>query len=278
MPGLIRPARRPPGWIAPGPAPRVPFDAATLGPHDGEDLCYLAGDWRIFQRIDGHRWSLDDLITAWCATTALPASPQRHLDLGCGIGTVSLLLAWCFPAVSSLGVEAQALSIDLAARSIRWNGVDDRVRLVAADLRDPALLPPAQRFDLITGTPPYFPLGTASTSDRPQVTPAHIETRGGIEAYCTAAARWLTSDGRFVVCESASQNARVQAAAHTAQLFIRQRLDVVPRAGKAALFSVYTMSAAPGETAPPTAITIRDAAGQRTPDSAAVRTAMGMPP
>jgi len=56
--GIVRRARRPPGWIAPGPRPSRAHD---VGPRPGEDLCYLAGEWRILQRLDGHRWSLDPL-------------------------------------------------------------------------------------------------------------------------------------------------------------------------------------------------------------------------
>src|SRR5437763_863726 len=62
--GLVRGTRRPPGWVAPGPAPLLPADPALLWPDGDEDLCWLAGDWRLLQRTDGHRFSLDDLVTA----------------------------------------------------------------------------------------------------------------------------------------------------------------------------------------------------------------------
>src|SRR6187455_1851685 len=88
--GIVRRARRPPGWVAPGPRPSRAHDVA---PRPGEDLCYLAGEWRILQRVDGHRWSLDDLVTAWVAfDECAPSPPDRLVDLGCGIGTVLLLL------------------------------------------------------------------------------------------------------------------------------------------------------------------------------------------
>src|SRR5262245_27407238 len=91
--GIVRLPRRPPGWRAPGPHPAA-GDVTMLGPRAGEDLCYLAGEWRILQRLDGHRWSLDDLVTAWVAADELAAEPpERMVDLGCGIGTVLMLLA-----------------------------------------------------------------------------------------------------------------------------------------------------------------------------------------
>ena len=41
-------------------------------PHPGEELCRLTGRWRILQRTKGdHRWTTDDLVTAWVATQEL---------------------------------------------------------------------------------------------------------------------------------------------------------------------------------------------------------------
>ena len=279
--GIVRVARRPPGWSAPGPPPAAPADRPDAWPRAGEDLCGLAGDWRILQRLDGHRWSLDDLVTAWCAATALPAPPARVLDLGCGIGAVLLLLLWRFPAARGVGIEAQETSVALARRSLVWNGAEHRATVRHGDLRDPTALADDERFPLVTGTPPYLPLGSATASRRQQWLACHLEARGGIEAYCAAAARALAPRGRFVVCESTPQAARVHDAAAAGGLAIAARRDVVPRAGKAPLFTVWTMRAA-AEPAPPSAVlpplVVRDTAGRRTPDCRRLRADMGMPP
>jgi len=279
--GVVRRARRPVGWSAPGPPPGGATGDGRLGPRPGEDLCYLAGDWRILQRLDGQRWSLDDLVTAWCAAEeTLAAPPTSLLDLGCGIGAVLMLLAWRLPRSRAVGIEAQAVSVDLARRSLAWNGAADRSAVVHGDLRDPAALPPGAAFDLVTGTPPYLPPGTATPSRRTQRGPAHLELRGGIEAYCLAAARWLAPGGRFVACAAAAQLRRVSEAATAAGLHVTRRLEVIPRAGKAALFSVHVMrrgrSASSLALDPP--LVVRDAAGQRTPAFRALRERMGMPP
>ena len=279
--GVVRRARRPVGWSAPGPPPGGATEDGRLGPRPGEDLCYLAGDWRILQRLDGQRWSLDDLVTAWCAAEeTLAAPPTSLLDLGCGIGAVLMLLAWRLPRARAVGIEAQAVSVDLARRSLAWNGAADRSAVVRGDLRDPAVLPPGAAFDLVTGTPPYLRPGTATPSRRVQRGSAHLELRGGIEAYCLAAARWLAPGGRFVTCAATAQLRRVFEAATAAGLHVTRRLEVIPRAGKAALFSVHVMR--PGRSASSPALDpplmVRDAAGQRTPAFRALRERMGMPP
>jgi tRNA1Val (adenine37-N6)-methyltransferase len=273
---VIRVARRPPGWIAPGPPPAAPRARPELWPADGEDLCHLAGDWRILQKRRGHRWSLDDLVTAaFAAEVAAPAAPARILDLGCGIGAVLLLLAWRFPTARLVGVEAQAESLALARRSIEWNGCGERCEARLGDMRD-ATIVPEQGFDLVTGTPPYLPLGTATVPRREEQPGCHLELRGGIEDYCAAAGLALAPGGRFVVCHS--DRARVARAAAIAGLSIGRRRDVVSRSGKASLFAVYELAREPLPAVELAPLVVRDRRGDRSAEFRALRAAMGMPP
>jgi tRNA1Val (adenine37-N6)-methyltransferase len=279
--GIVRPARRPADWVAPGPRPKTP-DRQDIWPNEGEDLCYLAGDFRILQRVDGHRWSADDLVTAWYAAEAVASAPPRRVvDLGCGIGTVLLFVAWYFPSASVSGVEAQEISAGLARRSLVWNGVDDRCAVHLGDLRDPTL---AERFggvDLVTGTPPYMPVGTGVESSRVQCGPCRFEWRGGVEEYALSASRLLAPGAPFVGCCAARQRSRVTEGAARAGLVIERWRDVVPRDGKEALFSVYVMrkpiSGADQLVRDEPPLVLRDKDGRFTNAFNEVRRAMGMP-
>jgi len=270
--GIVRPARRPPGWLAPGPAPRTPA-REEVWPQAGEDLCYLAGDWRILQQTRGHRFSLDDLVTAHFATTV--ARPRQLLDLGCGIGSVLLFLAWRFPRARCLGVEAQPVSAGMARRSVAWNGAEDRCEVRLGDFRETAI---EGTFDLITGTPPYFPRGTGVESDSVQKGPCRFEHRGGVEDYCRTAAPLLNPGAPFVGCAPTAQSERVRDGARAAGLSIERWRDVIPRAGKAPLFSVFVMRREPVAMVVQAALVVRDARSRRTDEFVALRAAMGMPP
>ncbi len=276
--GIVRRAVRPAGYQAPGPKPAGPGGRDELWPDAGEDLCYLLGDFRIFQRLDGHRWSLDDLVTAWVAKRALASRPvDRAFDLGCGIGSVLLMTTFLWPQARCVGVEAQALSIGLARRSAAYNGVEPRVCLRHGDLRDPAMTGDGPIFDLVTGTPPYFDTAAGTVSDRPQKGPCRFELRGGLEAYCQAAARLLAADGRFVLCVSQLAPARVEAVAAELDFCLYHRLDVIGRVGKDPLIHVYTLGYGDCADTPVEELVVRDQDGRWTPAFRALRQAMALP-
>ena len=275
--GVLRAARRPAGWIALGPPPQPPEDLAKLWPGPDEDLCWLAGNWRLLQRLDGHRTSLDDLLTAHLAASLVAQNPPaRCLDLGCGIGSVLLFLAWRFPSARLVGVEAQVVSAGLAARSLAWNGISARAEIQVRDFREPGH---DEIFDLVTGTPPYFPVGAGPESNCVQRAPCRFEHRGGIEAYCMAAAPRLAHSAPFVACEAWNQRERVEPAALAAGLRLVRWREIVPRAGKEPLLCIFAMrqaeAAEPLVVDPP--LVVRDERGRRTGEFVAVRSAMGMP-
>ncbi|MDB4963478.1 MAG: hypothetical protein JWP01_3477 [Myxococcales bacterium] len=276
--GIIREARRPPGWVAPGPAPAGAQGRPELEPEADEDLCFLTGDWRLFQKQRGHRWSLDDLVTAWIATRRQdPDRALRALDLGCGLGSVLLMVAWKLPHAEVLGIEAQADRAAMGRRSIAYNGVEDRCRILDGDLRDADTTHLGTApFELITGTPPYFPRGTGTESDKPHAMPCRFEVRGGVEDYLEAASRVLAPGGEITVCTSALERDRVTFALRELGLHSREHWDIVPREGKDVLVMVDVVTAAPTDATTHTLV-VRDRASVWTPEFQLVRTAMGIP-
>ncbi len=73
------------GWVRPGPLP-----PGGVEPEQDETLDYLSGHYRIFQYGEGHRFSTDDVLTAWYATQWAPRVALAA-DLGSGIGSVATI-------------------------------------------------------------------------------------------------------------------------------------------------------------------------------------------
>lgn len=278
----------------------------TLDPHDLTDDA-LTDRVRVLQRRNGHRYSVDDVATAWLAMRAVRPDAQSCLDLGCGLGSVLLMIADRLPHLRAVGVEAQAMSYALAERNIERNGMKRRVSVQFGDLRDPALLDRILQaevafgrepgFGLVTGTPPYKPLGSASVSPDPQRAHARVELRGGVEAYLQAAARVLSEDGCFVMCAETALEARVAEGARCSRLRSVYRVDVIPmQERKGRLFSVHCFvpeRAADGgesvvarlnasricgdiDSRTHERLVLRDATGARTEASRAMRAHFGM--
>ncbi|MET0339766.1 MAG: methyltransferase [Polyangiales bacterium] len=252
----------------------LPPEPDELGPLTDDQI---TGASRILQRRHGHRYSLDDVLTAWEAASLAPDA-RACLELGSGIGSVLLMLAYKLPDARFVAIEAQRNAFALLRENVQRNQLDARVRTVHGDLRaeTPAL---AERFDLVTGTPPYVPPGSATPSHDAQKAYARQEFRGGVEAYLAAAGSVLAPRGIAVVCGDARTPERFFAGAASAGLTVFRRRDAVPRAGKGALFSVFSCQRAdaparPFEHLPPWIA--RDAEGARTEAYLSVRAFFGI--
>jgi tRNA1Val (adenine37-N6)-methyltransferase len=237
----------------------------------------LIGDVWIYQRRGGHRTGTDDVLTAWyavhCRVDETP--PTRYLDLGCGVGSVMLMTAHRLRPLDCVGVEALAESVALATRALAELPAGfPRARVLHADFRELAL---ETRFPLITASPPYFPTTDGSLPRDPQRLACRFETRGGVEAYCEAAARHLEPDGRFYLVHQTAFDKRVRVAAQAAQLFVHSRVDAWMRRDRSAPFlTVYELAAQPpvhGE--PVVELAIRGMDGEFTPEYRRARRELG---
>ena len=253
----------------------------ALRPGPGETLDCLSGHWRIFQLRRGHRYSTDDLLTAWYAARACLArqgEPRTLLDLGCGIGSVGLLLLWRFPGLRMVGVEAQEVSVGLARRSIRYNGADRRAEVRHGDLRDPGVFRPGERFDLVTGSPPYLAPAEGRRSPLVQRGPCRFEDRGGVDAYLATAAARLAPGGTVVWVHATRYLETNLAAARRAGLRAVGLRRVVFREGRPSLICLFRAdSEGPAGVAEEPALVVRDREGRWTGAFREVRREMGFP-
>ncbi len=229
------------GWAKPGPI--IPKSKAKDLARPGETLDALCGHYRIFQLEKGHRFSTDDFLVAWYGTTWCPC-PRTVLDLGSGIGAVGMLAAWRLHGARFVTVEAQETSVALARRSCQYNELEDRYEIRHGDLRDPNLIRPDEKFDLIMGSPPYFPIGSGIEGDHPQKIACRFELRGSVVDYCRVASEHLNLGGFFSIIfpiAQESQLKRVEAAAREAQLTIVRSRPIVFKEGEPPLLSLFGM-------------------------------------
>ncbi|HUP62086.1 MAG TPA: methyltransferase [Thermoanaerobaculia bacterium] len=265
------------GWRRPGPLP-----PGGVEPEEGETLDFICGNFRIFQYAKGHRYSTDDVLTAWYGTAHAPRA-DRVADLGSGIGSVATICAWRLPGATFCTVEAQEISSRLARKSARYNGLESRFTLHHGDLRDASVFANEAPFDLVTGSPPYFPAGTATEADHPQAIPARIEVRGDVAAYARAAAHILAPGGLFAFVFPTIQTQRALEAIENANLTLIRRRDVVFKEGELPLITLFAASRRddiPRKYHPfiEPPLTIRLADGSISAEYSAIRLSIGFPP
>ncbi|EEF58779.1 tRNA1(Val) (adenine(37)-N6)-methyltransferase [Pedosphaera parvula] len=271
------------GWAKPGPIPPGARHDVVEVP-DGETLDAISGYFRLYQLKNGHRFSTDDVLTAWYGTSWCPTA-CKALDLGSGIGSVGMIAAWRLPGAQFVTIEAQDESVRLARKSARFNGLEARYEIRHGDFRDPNILRDDELFDLVLGSPPYFPLGSGIEGDHPQKIACRFEVRGDISHYCAMATKHLAPGGFFACVFPTEQLERVEAAAKNAELTIVRRRPIILLEGNEPLLTLFGMMRS--DHLPPSfrkqtwvepALIIRQRNGHVHPEYAAIKLAIGFPP
>lgn len=124
-------------------------------------------------------------------------SRARVLDLGCGCGTLGLLLLGAAPELLVDGIEIQPDAARQAAQNAEANSLADRFRVFCGDLRQmPPELAPGS-YDCVVSNPPYYPPGSGYLRHADSLSIARSELTCPLDALCAAAARALRWGGRF---------------------------------------------------------------------------------
>lgn len=145
-----------------------------------------------------HTFNTDTILLA---DFSLPRPGAICADFGTGCGTIPLL--WCARAKPAFiyAVELQPSACGLAERSVRHNGLEDRVRVVRGDikaLRSGSLLP--HDLDLIACNPPYGRAGAGLSGGEEKRRIARHEVACSFSDIAVSAAALLRWGGRFCCC------------------------------------------------------------------------------
>ncbi len=150
--------------------------------------------YRIIQSPDRFCFGMDAVLLTGFAHAG---KEDKLLDLGTGTGIIPLLMEAKYGCAHLTGLEIQAESADMAARSVALNGLSDKIDIVTGDIKEADFLFPSASFDCITCNPPYMIGNHGLTNpDGPKAIARH-EILCSFEDVAGQTARLLKPGGHF---------------------------------------------------------------------------------
>lgn len=174
--------------------PSITSDVQLLPGERIDDLQY--NGMKIIQKVDAFRFGTDAVLLA---DFAFVRKNDRVADLGTGTGAIALLIAAHHINAQVEAIEIQEDMAEMAERSVRMNGISERVHVRHMDLRQAAESLGFGKFDQVVCNPPYSKEGAALASVRQNQRLSRHEGDTTIGEICRAAAQLLKTGGRFSV-------------------------------------------------------------------------------
>jgi tRNA1(Val) A37 N6-methylase TrmN6 len=166
----------------------------------------LDGRVRLIQPKVGYRAGMDAALLA----AAVDAEPgERALEAGCGAGAALFQAAARAPEALFVGVERDAAALDLAARNIVLNGMEQRVLARAGDIGQGFaalgfLAPGEPPFDLAFANPPFYDDPKALRAPHPGKQAAWM-AETGLDSWTRFLVKAVRDGGRVIMIHRAER-------------------------------------------------------------------------
>lgn len=159
----------------------------------GEDITLLKNGYKIIQKKDGFRFSVDAVLLSDFFT---PTKKGKVLDIGTGNGIISILLAINKKSDDITGIDIQEDSCKLAEKNVKLNELDNIVKIVKGDIKE---YPYGNTFDYIVSNPPYMKIDGKKQNEYMSKSIARHEVTLTLEELVKNAKRVLKPVGTFTM-------------------------------------------------------------------------------
>ena len=206
------------------------------------------GNIKVIQK-KGFGYGVDAVLLAAFAAgeTGARGIPQGSTaaDLGTDCGIVAFILTHKVAGIRVTGVEKREEAADRAREAVSLNGLEDRVRIITADVSGIAGGTESEEtdaetsglrgaFDAVVSNPPYFRRNSAIPSESGDRYIARHETTADIGDFARAAAAMLRDGGSFYLVHRPDRLADIFSALREAGLEPKEMQMVVPAEAQAA--------------------------------------------
>lgn len=163
--------------------------------HEGERLDELhRNGYFIIQDPKRFCFGMDAVLLSGFAKAK---KGEKVLDLGTGTGIIPILMEAKTQGESFTALEIQEESADMARRSVLYNHLEEKIKIVTGDIKDASNIFGASSFDIVTTNPPYMigDHGLSSASEAKEI--ARHEVLCTLTDILRESARLLAPGGRF---------------------------------------------------------------------------------
>ena len=159
-----------------------------------ERLDYVNEKITLIQKKNGLTFGTDAFLLAAFIKENKRA---RAAELGCGTGIISLLCAAREKLSTIYAFEVQESFFDITKRNIAYNGFNNKVVPVFADIRNVSSLNTDGELDVVFANPPYMKTSSGKRNEADEKFIARHEVMGTIDDFCSCASKLLKHGGKF---------------------------------------------------------------------------------
>ena len=168
-------------------------NGVTIHSHERLDELHRNGYW-IIQDPGRFCFGMDAVLLSGFAKVK---PGERALDLGTGTGIIPILLEAKTKGEHFTGLEIQPESADMAARSVAYNHLEEKITIVTGDIKEASVRFGAGSFEVITTNPPYMIGQHGIQNDANAKTIARHEVLCDLDDILRESAKMLKQGGRF---------------------------------------------------------------------------------
>jgi len=152
-------------------------------------------DLKIYQDSEKFKFSLDSLLLS--EFVDIKKSDKNLLDLCSGNAPLPLILANNHD-INITGVEIQKEIYDLAVKSIMYNKLESKIKMLNINAKDTNNYFPGNNFDIITCNPPFFKVNKNSLlNENKEKAMARHEISITLEEIIQVSSTLLKDNGKF---------------------------------------------------------------------------------
>lgn len=226
----------------------------------------------LWQPRKGYRFGVDSVLLGCFAREH--AEDAKVLELGAGVGVISLVLAFPVPGRRApreiVAVELQERLAKLATQNVLENRLKTPIQIIQGDLKKLPNQESGRLFDLVLSNPPYYLINEGQREPDEERAVARREISATISDVLSCAARCLHAKGKLALVYPAAQLPRLFSAVEKSSFQWVAMQPVYSREGREAELVLALFKLPSGKAVPPLSIlpplVLADAQGKQNPE------------